>query len=332
MSDGRYVAVCAEAAAGDELAIEREVIAGAGGEVRWGFATDEDHLIELVRDADSVLVIQAQMTRRVIEAMARCRHIVRYGVGLDTLDIPAATEHGIVVSHFPDFCQDEVANHTMMLVLACARRLGWLDKGLRRGAWRPGPLAPVGSIGGQAMALIGFGAIARAVAGRAKPFGLRVIAWDPFVDEAVFEREGVGRAATLEDLLGEADYVSVHTPLTPETRHLLNARAFAAMKPTAYVVNTSRGPVVDEEALVEALEAGTIAGAGLDVFEHEPLATDSPLLAMDNVLLTPHTAFYSDASSEDLRRRVGRAVVDVMEGRWPEHVANRGVIPRAPLE
>lgn len=330
MSDGRYVAVCAEAAAGDELAIEREVIAGAGGEVRWGFATDEDHLIELVRDADSVLVIQAQMTRRVIEAMARCRHIVRYGVGLDTLDIPAATERGIVVSHFPDFCQDEVANHAMMLVLACARRLGWLDKTLRRGAWRAGLLGPMGSVGGQTLGLVGFGAIARAGAVRAKAFGLRVAAWDPYADDAAFAQAGVARAATLEDLLGESDYVSIHAPLTPETRHLMNARAFAAMKPTAYIVNTSRGPVIDEEALVEALQSGAIAGAGLDVFEHEPLG-DSPLLEMDNVLLTPHTAFYSDASSEDLRRRVGRAVVDVMQGRWPEHVANRGVIPRSPL-
>lgn len=331
MADGTYLAVCAEAPDPAAFLIERAAIEGAGGELRLAAVDDEDSLIDALREANAVLVLQAQITRRVIEAMPECRHIVRYGVGLDTLDIPAATEHGIVVSHFPDFCQDEVANHTMMLLLGCARRLGWLDRALRHGHWRGGTLAPVGAIRGETLGLVAFGAISRAVAHRAKAFGLRVVAWDPYQDESTFTREGVERATSFHELLRQADYVSVHAPLTAETRHLFDRHAFEAMKPSAYLINTSRGPVVDEAALVEALQAGKIAGAGLDVFEAEPLAGSSPLLSMENVLLTPHTAFYSDASFDDLRRRVGRAVADVMSGRWPEHVANPGVLPKTPL-
>ena len=313
------------------LAIERRIIEAGGGRFLATSASSEDELIANVQEADAILVSSAQITRRVVESMPRCKLIIRYGVGLDTLDIPAATDHGIVVAHFPDFCQPEVANQTMLLLLACAKKLHTLDKAVREGVWRKGPLGPMGPVGGETLGLVALGAIARAVVPRAKAFGLHVIAHDPYIGEGVFRACGVERTETLRELLERSDYVSLHTPLTPETRHLIGEAELAAMKPSAFLINTSRGPVVDQEALIAALDAGRIAGAGLDVFEREPLEAESPLARMENVVLTPHSASYSDQSFGSLRRRVGETVVGLMEGRWPQFVANPRVQPRAPL-
>ncbi len=314
--------------------IEREIVERAGARLELTRSSTEAELIENLRDADAILVSSAQITRAVVESMPRCKLIVRYGVGLDTLDIPAATEHGIVVAHFPDFCQPEVANHAISLLLACARKLVSLDRAVRDGRWRPGPLAPMGAIHGETLGLVAFGNIAREVAPRAQALGLHVIAFDPYIGGEAFQRLGVERVASQEDLLRRSDYVSLHTPLTPETRHLLGAEQFHQMKRSAYLINTSRGPVVDEAALVEALREETIAGAGLDVFEHEPLPADSPLVEMENVVLTPHSASYSDAAFEAMKRRVGQTTVELMQGRWPDDsavVANPEVRPRATL-
>ena len=311
--------------------IEQSIIEGGGGKFAATSSSSEDELIANVKDADAILVSSAQITRRVVESMPRCKLIIRYGVGLDTLDIPAATDHGIVVAHFPDFCQPEVANQAMLLLLACAKKLPLLDAAVRDGSWRPGPLGPMGPIGGETLGLVALGNIARAVVPRAKAFGLNVIAHDPYIGEGVFRAQGVERVETLHELLGRSDYVSVHTPLNPETRHLISEPELAAMKPTAYLINTSRGPVVDQEALIAALDGGQIAGAGLDVFEREPLEVESPLARMENVVLMPHSASYSDQSFESMRRRVGETVVGLMEGRWPQFVANPRVLPRASL-
>jgi D-3-phosphoglycerate dehydrogenase len=190
----------------------------------------------------------------------------------------------------------------------------------------------MGSIWGETLGLVAFGNIAQATATRAQALGMDVIAFDPYTGDEAFARLGVGRVATLPELLERSDYVSVHTPLTPDTRHLLSDAEFARMKPSAYVINTSRGPVIDEEALIRALQSGAIAGAGLDVFEKEPLPAGSPLAAMDNVVLTPHSASYSDKSFDTMKERVGRACVDLMNGRWPEIVHNRTTVaPRLPL-
>jgi D-3-phosphoglycerate dehydrogenase len=314
--------------------IERRVIEAGGGTLTLTRARTEDELIENVKDADAILVLGAKITARVIANMPRCRLIVRYGVGLDTLDIPAATEAGIVVAHFPDFCLPEVANHAIMLLLASAKKLHQLDATVRSGKWRAGPLGPMGSIWDETLGLVAFGNIAQYTAVRAQALGMRVIAFDPFASDEPFERLGVERVATLDELLERSDYVSVHTPLTPDTWHMFSDAQFAKMKPNAHFINTSRGPVVDEPALIRALQEGRIAGAGLDVFETEPLPADSPLLAMDNVVLTPHSASYSDRAFDTMKERVGRAVVDLMQGRWPEIVANRAVVkPRfGPLE
>ena len=314
--------------------IEREIIEGAGARLELTRGSGEAELIANLRDADAILVTSAQINRAVVESMPRCKLIVRYGVGLDTLDVPAATEHGIVVAHFPDFCQPEVANHAIMLLLTCAKKLTSIDRAVRDGRWRPGPLAPMGAIHEQTLGLLAFGNIAREVAPRAQALGLQVIAFDPYVADEAFQRLAVERIGSLEELLGRSDYVSVHLPLTPQTHHLMGAEQFQHMKRSAYLINTSRGPIVDEAALVAALREGTIAGAGLDVFESEPLPADSPLVTMENVVLTPHSASYSDPAFESLKRRVGHTAVDVMQGRWPDDsavVANPGVRPRAAL-
>ncbi len=311
--------------------IERGIIEAAGAELVLTRSANEDELIRNLGDADAILVLGAHITRRVVESLPRCKLIVRYGVGLDTLDIPAATEHGIVIAHFPDFCQPEVANHAIMLLLACAKKLTLLGRAVRDGRWRVGELGPMRAVHGETLGLVAFGAIARAVVPRAQALGLTVIAHDPYVPAERFAELDVERVESLKTLLERSDYVSLHTPLTPATHHLIGPEQLSWMKPTAYLINTSRGPVVDEDALVAALEDGRIAGAGLDVFEHEPLTASSPLIRMDNVVLTPHSASYSDAAFDEMKRRAGRAVVDLMEGRWPEIVANPRLRPRAQL-
>jgi D-3-phosphoglycerate dehydrogenase len=330
----QFLVVHSDAGGPAALAIEREIIEGASARLELTRASSEDELIENLKHADAVLVSAAQITRRVIESLPRCKLLVRYGVGLDTLDIPAATEHGIVVAHFPDFCQPEVANHAIMLLLACAKKLVRLDRAVRDGSWRPGPLAPMGAIHGETLGLVAFGAIAQEVAPRAQALGLDVVAYDPYASDEAFAGRDVERVETLEELLQRSDYVSLHTPLTPQTHHLMGAEQFRSMKSSAFVINTSRGGVIDEQALIEALQGEEIAGAGLDVFEREPLPAGSPLVQMDNVVLMPHTASYSDSAFEGLQRRAGQTAVAVMEGRWPDEVAviaNPDVQPRAQL-
>ena len=330
----QFLAVHSDAGDPAVLEIEREIIEGAGARLELTRASNEDELIENLKAADAVLVTAAQITRRVIDSLPRCKLLVRYGVGLDTLDVPAATEHGIVVAHFPDFCQPEVANHAIMLLLACAKKLVRLDRAVRDGTWRPGPLSPMPSIHGETLGLVAFGAIAQEVTVRAQALGLDVIAYDPYASDEVFAGRDVERVETLEELLPRSDYVSLHAPLTPATHHLVGAEQFRSMKSSAFVINTSRGGVVDEQALIEALQGEEIAGAGLDVFEREPLPASSPLVEMDNVVLMPHSASYSDVAFEGLRRRVGQTAVAVMEGRWPDDVAviaNPDVEPRAEL-
>lgn len=301
--------------------VERSIIEPAGGRVVVHRATSTDERVSLLRDAQAVLVGGAQIASAVLDQLPGLELIIRYGVGLDSLDVPAATEHGVVVAHYPDFCQPEVANHAMMLLLAVARKLLPHDRAIRAGQYRGPGLPVVPPITGETLGIVALGAIGRQVAQRARAFGMHVLAFDPYVDAATFVEVEAERAATFEELLVRSDHVTVHAPLTPETHHLFDRAAFARMKPTAILVNTSRGPVVEEAALVEALRAGRIAGAGIDVFEVEPVGADSPLLAFDNVALTPHSAFYSEASNRQIKERVGHTVVSFMQGKWPSEFA-----------
>ena len=315
--------------------VERAIIEPAGGRVVVQRAASTDERVALLRDAQAVLVGGAQISSAVLDQLPDLELIIRYGVGLDSLDVPAATERGVVVAHYPDFCQPEVANHAMMLLLAVARKLLPHDRAMRTGQYRGPGLPVVPPITGQTLGIVALGAIGRQVAQRARAFGMHVLAYDPYLDASTFAEAGVERAATFEELLVRADHITVHAPLTPETHHLFNRAAFAAMKPTAILVNTARGPIVEEVALVEALREGRIAGAGMDVFEVEPVGADSPLLAFDNVALTPHSAFYSEASNQQIKERVGHTVVAFMQGEWPSEFAtipNRAEVkPKRPL-
>ena len=275
-----------------------------------------DVIERMAGDADAVMVTSAKVTAEVMDRLPRLRVIGRPGIGYDIIDVDAATQRGIAVFSSPGFCAREVADHTLMMALGLARKLPLLHNAIRRGVYERGLSAPLPAVYEMTLGLVAFGEIAREVALRARAFGFTLLAHDPYVSQEVADPYGV-TMVPLDDLLRRADIVSVHAPLTKQTFHLLSEREFALVKPTAYVINTARGPVIDQQALIAALQTGRIAGAGLDVFESEPLAADSPLARMDNVLLTPHTAGVSDSSQMASRHRTARNIANALVGEWP---------------
>jgi D-3-phosphoglycerate dehydrogenase len=326
----RPLVIHADARPGQDLSGEEAPLAEVNAVLRPTRARDEDGLIANLRDADVVLVSGAPITRRVMENMPRCRGVVRYGVGLDNVDVPAATDLGVVVAHVLDFCTEEVANHVILFVMACAKKLLPLDRGMRERGWSGFPASDYPTVFGQTLGIVGVGKIGRSLARKAQALGMEVIAHDPYVKEG--GEPLPARLVSLEELLRQSDYVSLNSPLTQDTFHFISERELGQMKPSAVLINTSRGPVVDEAALVKALREKRIAAAGLDVFEVEPLPASSPLLEFDNVILTPHTAGISWKSAQTVRTEVGKAAADLLAGRWPRYVANRDVKPRVALK
>jgi D-3-phosphoglycerate dehydrogenase len=295
--------------------------------LKRGPCKTEEGLRSALQDADVSICGSELYTRAVLASAPRLRGVVRTGVGVDNIDLEAATEFGITVIHFPRFCTREVANHAIVLIMACAKRIVQLDRSLRTDGWAASLALrwPMGTIHGQTIGLLGFGNIARAVAVRAHCLEMDVIAYDPYVDKDLFAEYGV-ESVSLEEVAARSDYVSCHLPLTVETRGMLDATFFQAMKPTAYFVNTCRGPVVVEADLTTALREQQIAGAGLDVYEFEPIGPDHPFTVMDNVVLTPHTASSADETFRRLYRQIGPAVITLLEGGVPNTVANPDVI------
>jgi D-3-phosphoglycerate dehydrogenase len=314
------------------LEAEREVLGRIEAEVLDAtHCQTEEEFIEFAQDADGLINERRRITQHIIESLPRCKVISRYAVGMDSIDIPVATEHGICVANVPDFCIGEVADHTMALLLACNRWLLRLHRAVEQGTWGDrATKLPLSRIRGQTLGLIGFGRIARAVAERARPFGLKVIAFDPYVSPELSAAHAVD-SVDLDTVLAEADYLSIHVPITNETEHMLGEAQLRRMKPTAYLINASRGTVVDEQALVKALEAGWIAGAGLDVVEKEPLRSDNPLFKFPNVVLTPHTAFHSVESLQEVLRKAAEEVARVLQGQWPRSLVNPDVKDRVSL-
>jgi D-3-phosphoglycerate dehydrogenase len=279
--------------------------------------TTEARVIKMAAGCAGILAVRANIGAGVMDALPDLRVVGRYGIGVDNIDVEAATARGIAVVNAPGFCAPEVADHTLMCLLACTRKLLALDSSMRQGVWARDKASPMPAVHSLVLGLVGFGQIGREVARRAAPVGMRVIVCDPDVQAEEAQKAGV-KLVELDELLAQADVVSLHAPLTSGTRHLLSRERVRRMKRSAYVINTSRGPLIDEAALAEALEQGWIAGAALDVFETEPLPESSPLRRLDNVLLTPHVAGLSDESQERARRTVARAVADVLLGSWPE--------------
>ena len=286
------------------------------------YIATEQGMIEALRDADAVIIAASPMTRAVMSACEGLKVVVRTGVGYDVIDVPAATELGVIAVNVPDIWVREVANHALGLLLAFNRKIITLDRNVHAGAWGGGvPGAFTGSIHGETVGIVGLGNIGSAFARRIAAFETTVIAHDPYVDGAHFKALGVERVS-LDDLAARSDYVSVHTLLNDETRHLIGETFFRRMKPTAVLINTSRGPVVDEAALTRALQDKRLAGAALDVWEKEPVDKDNPLLAMDNVIATPHAAYFSSPAVAQVPRRCGEEVARVLTGQRPLHVVN----------
>jgi D-3-phosphoglycerate dehydrogenase / 2-oxoglutarate reductase len=285
-------------------------------ELRMAKSAAADDILAVARDADAVLVTYAKLPGELLKELKRCKVIGRFGLGVDNIDIPAAAQLGITVTYVPDYCLREVSDHAMALLLALARKIPFSNRLVQSGRWEVPPIVPLRRLEGHVLGLVGFGNIPRALAPKAKAFGLKVITHDPYVSADVVKALGVENTS-FEDLLGRSDFVSVHAPLSPATRGLMNAAAFARMKKGAFLVNTARGPLVDETALVAALDSGHLGGVALDVVTVEPLAKDSPLLGRDNVILTPHTAFYSVEALEELQTKCASDVARVLLGEAP---------------
>lgn len=304
---------------------EHRVLDPLGVELRPGQCRSEEEVIALAKEADAILNCYAKMTPRVIGELKRCRVIARYGIGVDNVDLAAATRAGIVVTNVPDYCVDEVSDHGLALFLALARRVVAADQAVKGGAWDVVAHKGIRRLRGQTLGLLGFGKIARALAAKAQALGMQVVAVDPFVDAESMGRLKV-RSADLDTLLAESDAVSVHVPLSPETRGIIGERALARMKPTAFLINTSRGGLVDEHALAAALTAGRLAGAALDVMEKEPPPPDHPLRKAPNVILTPHLAFYSREAVVELQTKVAEEAARALRGEPPRSPVNREVL------
>jgi len=287
----------------------------------------EEETLALGRDADAILNTYAPITEKVIKNLERCRVIVRFGIGVDNVAVDAATERGIMVANTTDYCIDEVADQAMALLLACARGLFPSAKIARDSDWDFKRMPRLTRIRGQTLGLLGVGRIGSAVAARAKGFGLRILVHDPYVSEEVVRKIGVQRV-NLDTLLNESDFLSIHVPLNAQTLGLIGDEALKRMKPTAYLINVARGKIVDQAALCRALQARRIAGAALDVLETEPPRPDDPILAFDNVILTPHAAWYSEESRLDMRRRAVGQVVSVLKGELPYSLVNREVLQK----
>jgi D-3-phosphoglycerate dehydrogenase len=320
----RQVVLWTESDDGPRFPLDERGITAAGGVIRSVNCRDAADRIAAARDARVMIVSTATIPEELFAAAPRLVGVVRTGIGLDTVDIPAATSHGVCVAHVPDFCYDEVADTAWGLLLAVTRKVVLADRHVRGGRWAPGALLPMHTLRGRTLGLVGFGHIARKVAERGRGFGVRLIAADPYVGAGVMEREGVEKVG-LDELFGRADIISLHTPLTEETRGLIDAKAFDRMKPGAVLINTSRGAVVVQEALIAALRSGRLAGAGLDVQHPEPPVSDNPLLKMDNVVLTPHYASTTVEALADLALKVNRQVVQLLRGEWPTYLANPAV-------
>ena len=282
---------------------------------------EEAEVIERTHDADGLIVSSSPITRHVMSALKHLKVVVRTGVGYDVIDVPAATELGVAVVNIPDLWIREVANHALALLLAWNRKIPHLFNEVKSGVWNPRVPGPTGSLHGETMGILGLGNIGSAFAKRVRALDMQVIACDPYVDAARFAALGVERVS-LQDLAARSDYISVHTLLNAETRGLIKAGFLRRMKPSALLINTSRGPVVDEPDLIRALQEQWIAGAALDVQMREPPAADNPLLQMENVILTPHAAYYSDPAVAQVPKRCGEEVARVLTGQRPLHLVN----------
>jgi D-3-phosphoglycerate dehydrogenase len=307
----------------DQLDVENEILGGLANIVPLQ-VTDPTKFFPEAEDCDALLNTYAgPITADVMAKMPSCKIIARYGIGVDTIDLDAATKAGIIVTNNPTYCIEEVAEHTMAMLLTAARKIAFYDRLVRDGRWEVPPGKPMFRLAGSTVGLIGFGNIARHVAKAAAGFDMHVLYSDPFVEQGQFDVPG--EKAELDDLLARSDYVCIHAPLLPQTRGMMGAEQFARMKKTAVLVNCSRGPIIDTDALIAALDAKEIAGCALDTTDPEPLPADNGLRGRENVIINPHAAWYSEQAMAGLQRGAPSEVRRVLEGEWPINVVNKAV-------
>jgi D-3-phosphoglycerate dehydrogenase len=292
-------------------------------ELRVANSTSADDILAVARDADAILVTYAKLPGELLRQLRRCKAIGRFGLGVDNIDIAAAAEIGITVTYVPDYCMQEVSDHAMALLLALARKVPQSNALVQAGRWDMPAVAPIHRLAGRVLGLVGFGNIPRALAPKAKAFGLRVVAHDPYVSQHALAAAGV-EGMSFDRLLEISDFVSIHAPLLPATRGLFNAEVFRKMKQGACLINTARGPLVDEDALLAALDSGRLVGAALDVVAVEPLPKQSRLIGRDNVVLTPHTGFYSVEALNELQTKCAADVARVLSGEKPVYPVKPG--------
>src|SRR4030043_439722 len=301
---------------------EKEEFGRVGAELILAQAQEENHLIQACREADGLLNQYAFLTRRVLENLPKCKVVSRYGVGVDSVDLKAATDLGIIVANVPDYCLGEVADQTISIILALIRKTAFFDQKVKSGQWDFRLGIPINRTRGKTLGLIGCGKIGMEVSKRITSFGIKVIAFDPYIGKT----PEVIELKDIDSVLKESDVISIHCPLNDSTRHLIGEREFTKMERKPLLVNTSRGAIVDEKDLINALKQGHISGAGLDVLEKEPPDAQNPLLKMQNVVLSPHIGFYSEESISELKRRTAKNVSEVLMGKWPSSVANYEVM------
>ena len=305
--------------------LERKVLAEIGAELIVAETGAENELVALAPEADGILTNWKPTTGNVIQAARQCKVIGRTGIGVDNIDVDTATALGIVVTNVPTFCIDEVSDHAMALLLACARKVALLDRNVREGEWDRDVGPSMHRMRGQTLGIIGLGKIGEAIPPKAGAFGLEVLAYSPRLTPQIAQKHGV-ECTKLHELLARSDFITIHAPLTPETEGLIGKKELRQMKPTAFVINTSRGDIIDSTALHKALTEGWIAGAALDVLPQEPPTDDQPLLGLDNIVITPHAAFMSEESIYDLEIKAATAVAKVLTGQMPESVVNPEVL------
>ena len=306
---------------------EQEIITAAGGEFIDADKLPLTEKLRLCEEAEGIVLRRLTVTAELIKRFHKCKIIVRCGVGTDNVDVKAATEAGIIVGHVPAYCVDEVSTHAIALLLGCVRKIVSTHRQMEQGAWDVHRTDPIYRLAGKTLGLVGFGNIGQAVARKLAGWELKLLATDPFVDPARAKALSVS-LVDLDRLCREADYASLHVPLLPETQHLIGERTLRLMRRGAIVINTARGQVADGEALLAAVESGQLGGAGLDVFEEEPLPPDSPLRRHPRIIVTDHTAWYSEESQVQLQTTAAQEIVRVCTGGLPDSLANPEVLRR----
>ena len=315
------------------IEVESEVLRAGGVEPVVAPDTSEETLAGLVVDADIIMFCFAQVTGNVLRAAERCMVASRYGIGVDNIDISTATELGIVVTNVPDYCMDEVTDHAIGMILALNRRFGQHDGEVKAGGWGNVVLdQPMHRTRGATLGILGFGRIGRSIADKAVGFGMNIIAYDPLIEPGHSIPMCSGNSVEIvsfEEVLQRSNFITVHTPLTPETEGMIGPDELAMMMPGSIIVNCARGGIIEEQALADALNSGHLAGAGLDVVEPAPPPNDHPLLSAKNIIITPHTAFFSQASTIELERRTAEEALRVLNGNQPENLINPDVLGRS---